>query len=741
MTTTQERQVTPHRTLAALAAVVHRRTGHQRVGIELHREDESATTLVIDLADNPTLRCLIDRTAETLHASADGTDGQADLSARLAADGTLTTFTILADEADAHGHALIAQDVAALLAAADAQLDVALSRLELTTAAGRGIVHGKAAACETPLHQLVLAHAASSPHAVAVNGDQPLTYAELDARSGALARELRALGTEAGGVVGVLIRRSPELIVALLAVLRAGAAYLALDPDDPSERRARLLADARARVLVTDPSLAGCAPDGVRPHCPGDAVGAPAPDPARDTTQPEDLAYVAYTSGSTGEPKGVAVTHRAVARLVSDPSWMTIRTEDVFLQLAPVSFDASTLEIWAPLANGAQLALFPAGSVDLAEIARALRERAVSVLWLTAGLFHQMVASHLDAFAGLRHVISGGDVIAPDRVRTLLAAHPHLTFTNGYGPTENTTFTTCWTSSVAPPEGASVPIGTPINGTGVVVLDEALRPVPAGVVGELYATGAGLAAGYLHRPGATAERFLPCPLPQAPRERMYRTGDLARWLPSGDLEFLGRADQQVKIQGYRIEPGAVEAELADSPLVDQAVVVAQPDGAGGKRLLAYVTLADGGLDPAAGVRLREQLARTLPSHQVPWAILVRDRFPLTRNGKVDRHALPSAARVPRNVWNDFVQPRSPLESTLVELWGSLLGIEPVGVEDDFFDLGGHSLLAVDLIETLRRRFDVELQARTLYLQPTVAELAGNLAALLPSSAASEEGTP
>ncbi|GAB3147811.1 non-ribosomal peptide synthetase [Micromonospora sonneratiae] len=599
---------------------------------------------------------------------------------------------------------------------------------------------------------LVLAHAARTPHATAIRSPYTMTYGQLAERSAVVAAALARAGVRPGDIVGVLMHRSPELITTLLGVLRAGAAYLALDPDDHGERHARLLADARAALVLADPALRAGIPDDV-PVLDGDDHGhghgedhghghghgeghghgdGHAPLPA-DPPAPDALAYVSYTSGSTGEPKGVAVPHRAVVRLVSDPNWMTIRPDDVFLQLAPVSFDASTMEIWAPLANGAGLALFPPGPVDLAEVAQTLRDQAVTVLWLTAGLFHQMVSAHLDAFAGLRHVIAGGDVIAPQQVRTLLAAHPGVTFTNGYGPTENTTFTTCWTSTVAPALDESVPIGGPINGTGVVVLDADLRPVPVGERGELYATGAGLATGYLHRPGATAERFLPCPLPSAAGQRMYRTGDLARWLPSGDLEFLGRADQQVKIQGYRVEPGAVEAELTRDPRVDQAVVVAQPDGAGGKRLLAYVTLAPGVDAAGIGVRLRERMAATVPDYLVPWAILVRDELPLNRNGKVDRQVLPTATRVARNVWNDFVAPRTPLESTLVEMWGSLLGIEPVGVEDDFFDLGGHSLLAVDLIQALRRDLKVSLQARTLYLQPTVAELARNLQAQPSSS--------
>jgi amino acid adenylation domain-containing protein len=530
------------------------------------------------------------------------------------------------------------------------------------------------------------------------------------------------------------MQRSERLIVTLLAVLRAGAAYLALDPDDHPSRLSRLAQDAGAVLVITEESLRGRVPEQIPAYVPppepsGPAAAAPsalAPAqclPEEQGPPEEQLAYISYTSGSTGEPKGVAVPHRGVVRLVHQPDWMTIRADDVFLQLAPVSFDASTLEIWAPLAHGAELVVYPAGPVDTGQLATTIASQRISVLWLTAGLFHQMVAEHLDAFSGVRHVIAGGDVLAPERVNALMTAYPRLIFTNGYGPTENTTFTTCWTSSEPPPAGAPVPIGKAISGTGALVLDPDLRPVPVGVRGELYATGLGLAHGYRNRSGATAERFVPCPYP-AHGGRMYRTGDLARWLPSGELEFLGRIDQQVKIQGYRVEPGAVEAELVRDPRVRQAVVLPQSDGGAGKRLLAYVTLQAPADDPGdISVRLRETLARALPGYMVPWAIIVRRDLPLNRNGKVDRGALPTAQRIPRNVWNEFVPPRTSLETAIADIWGSVLGIEPIGIEDDFFDLGGHSLMAVDLIEAMRARLGVNMEAKMLYLQPTVAELA------------------
>ncbi|MER6346073.1 non-ribosomal peptide synthetase [Streptomyces sp. NPDC001595] len=584
------------------------------------------------------------------------------------------------------------------------------------------------------IDELVAAQAARTPDALAVTGDgERLTYRALDEEATALAGRLRERGVDGDGVVAVLMPRSVRLVVTLLAVLKAGGAYLALDPEDPAERHLRVLSDSGARLLVVDPSLAAVAPDTLPVLDPtaaapdaAEAAAVPGPPVTTGSTGPDALAYVSYTSGSTGEPRGVGVPHRAVSRLVADPDWIDVSAEDVFLHLAPVAFDASTWEIWTPLAHGARLAVAPAGAVELDALAGTLRTEGVTVAWLTAGLFHQMVSLHPEAFSGLRHVVAGGDVVSPGHVSDLLAAHPHLLFSNGYGPTENTTFTACWTTATAP-DGETVPIGRPVPGTHVAVLDARLRAVPPGVAGELYAAGEGLARGYAGRPGATAERFLPDAVTGIAGGRMYRTGDLARWRPDGTLEFLGRADQQLKVQGFRVEPGFVETELTRLDGVRDAVVIGQSDDSGGKRLLAYVVLDGQASDlDAVGARLREQLRATLPAAMVPWAVLVRSELPLNKNGKVDRKALPAATRVPRNVWNPFVAPRTATEQRLADLWGEVLGVEPVGVEDDFFDLGGHSLLVAELLGTLKDAFDVEVPARVLYLQPTIADLAGQI---------------
>ncbi len=743
--------------LAAVAAIVHRQTGQDHVTIAIHHATGSFPgRITVSVADDPAFETLTARAGAALRAEqpAGGTaldecgDARPDVAVELTADGSLTSVHAFSrPAAEDYGEGMH-RAIHAALAAARLEPGIVVSRLPLVSddaiAEFTGTGSDAKADRTAPLsliHELVLAQAQRTPDSVALRGSERLTYRELDLRSRLLAAELTAMQVAPGTVVGVLMHRSERLIVTLLAVLRAGAAYVALDPDDHPSRLSRLTRDAGAVLVITEPSLRERLPEEVHAYVPGAMSSGSAAD-GQFGYQPEDLseqqlAYISFTSGSTGEPKGVAVPHQAVVRLVQRPDWLTIQADDVFLQLAPASFDASTLEIWAPLAHGAELVVFPAGPIDTSQLAATIRDQGISVLWLTAGLFHQMVAEQLDTFSGVRHVIAGGDVLAPERVHALMTAHPQLIFTNGYGPTENTTFTTCWTSSEPPAAGVPVPIGTAISGTGALVLDPDLRPVPVGVRGELYATGLGLAHGYRNQPGATAERFVPCPYP-GHGGRMYRTGDLARWLPSGELEFLGRIDQQVKIQGYRVEPGAVEAELVRDPRVRQAVVLPQSDGGAGKRLLAYVTLQTPADDPGdLSVRLRETLARSLPGYMVPWAVVVRPDLPLNRNGKVDRDALPTAQRIPRNVWNEFVPARTSLEVAIADVWGSVLGIEPIGIEDDFFDLGGHSLLAVDLIESMRARLGVNMEARMLYLQPTVAELADQLSAPSLSAATPE----
>jgi amino acid adenylation domain-containing protein len=577
------------------------------------------------------------------------------------------------------------------------------------------------------IHEMVADQVERTPDRVAVSyRNRTLTYRQLDDRAEELALRLRAAGVGGGSIVAVLLVRSPELIVALTGIWKAGGAYLYLDPAEPAEQRARILRDAAARFAVVDANTRDLVSNidnvvnigDATPDRPAGLTGAPA-------MHPDTPAYVCYTSGSTGEPKGVVVAHRAIHRLVDHPSWMQVRDDDVFLQMTRVGFDVSTFEIWMPLVHGCRLALAPPGHADLAEIVQTLRAEGVTVLWLTTGLFHKMVTHHLPGLAGIRHLLAGGDVLSPAHVERVLDAHPHLVFTNGYGPTENTTFSTCWTTHTAS-AAERVPIGVPIDGTTVAILDDAMRPVPPGETGELWVGGPGVATGYLNKPAATAERFVADVDPAQPGSRMYRTGDLVRWA-DGTLDFLGRRDRQVKIRGYRVELSTVEMELLRQPGVEQAAALTRTDGAGDTRLLAYVAVGsqDAEASTAFGAWLRERLSATVPAHLVPWAIIVLPDIPLNGNGKVDRSAVP-AAKIPRNVWNDYAPPTDALERRLAAVWSDALAVEPVGVDDNFFELGGHSLMAAELLAALQQEFNVNLPARTLYLRPTVADLAEEL---------------
>ncbi|HKI01744.1 MAG TPA: amino acid adenylation domain-containing protein, partial [Thermoanaerobaculia bacterium] len=579
------------------------------------------------------------------------------------------------------------------------------------------------------LFALFTAQAQERGDAVAVvSGEEELTYAELWARAAELAVHLRALGVGPEVAVGLGLERSPRAVTAMLAVLAAGGAFVPLDPSYPAERLRQMAGDAALRLLLTDGATAGRLPDlpGARTvrldglGGPGLANGEP---PAAGVTA-DNLAYVMFTSGSTGRPKGVAVTHRAVVRLVRGAGYARLDAGETFLQYAPLSFDASTLEIWGSLLNGGRLVIPPAGRASLEDLGREIARHGVTSAWLTAGLFHQMVESHLDGLRPLRQLLAGGDVLSPPHVRRALAELPGLTLINGYGPTENTTFTCCHSMSAPPPADSPVPIGRPVTGTRVLLLDGALELVPAGVTGELYAGGHGLARGYAGRPELTAERFVPHPSPPSPGERLYRTGDLARWRPDGTIEFLGRADQQVKVRGFRVEPGEIEAVLQALPGVRAAAVVAREDTGGDKTLAAYVVPEPGG--PLAPDALRSELGRRLPEFMVPTAWMLLEALPLTANGKVDRRALPA----PGPGAAAYRAPRTPAETALAEIWAEVLGVERVGLDDDFFALGGHSLRAAQVVSRLRAALGVELPLQALFEAPGLAGAAERVAEAL-----------
>ncbi|MCP3144849.1 non-ribosomal peptide synthetase, partial [Pyxidicoccus xibeiensis] len=493
---------------------------------------------------------------------------------------------------------------------------------------------------EATVHGLFEEQVTLRPDAVALEATtgERLTYRELEARANRLAWLLRERGVGPDVRVGLCLERSVDLIVTVLAILKAGGAYVPLDSNYPRARLSTMLEDSRPRVLVTTRALLELLPaEGVECLLLDEAAEALALAPTtapRSGATSRHLAYIDFTSGSTGRPKGVCIEHRSVARLVRGVDYADLGASQTFLLIAPISFDASTLEVWGCLLNGGRLVLYPPHAPnDVRELAGVLEQHGVTTLHLTAGLFTQMVEADLEALRPVRQLLTGGDVVSAPHVRRVLETL-RIPVTACYGPTESTTFASCFRMTEPAMVGSAVPIGRPIGNTRVYLLDGSGQPVPAGVAGELYIGGDGLARGYLEQPDLTAERFVPDAFGGEPGERLYRTGDLARWRRDGVLEFLGRMDVQVKVRGYRVEPGEVEAALLGHPEVREAVVVARPDAAGGKRLVAYVA---GGVEVGA---VRDWLRERLPEYMVPSAFMLLEALPLTPNGKVDRGALP-----------------------------------------------------------------------------------------------------
>ncbi|MFD1119771.1 non-ribosomal peptide synthetase [Sphaerisporangium aureirubrum] len=584
----------------------------------------------------------------------------------------------------------------------------------------------------TTLPGLFEAQARRAPDAVALVADGTTwTYAELDEHATRVARGLASRGAGRESRVGVVMDRSAGLVAVLLGVAKTGAAYVPLDGGHPVERLRASVAEAGAALVVADERMAAVITEGgglgeaevllvdelLRTAAtlgPDEPPGGDLPGPG---PLPNGLAYVMYTSGSTGVPKGVEVTHRNVVSFVLDESWRPEVAERVLLQ-ANHAFDASTYELWVPLARGGRLVLMPAGEIDAAERGRLIARHAVTNVHATAGLFRVLAEESPQIFTGVREVSTGGDVVSASAIGALLDAHPGLTVRTTYGPTETTAFTTqlAFTGGDAVP--ATVPIGYPMDNSRAYVLDEFLHPVAPGVIGELYVAGSGLARGYTRRAGLTAERFVACPY----GGRMYRTGDLARWSSEGWLEFAGRADDQVKIRGFRIEPGEVEAVLAGHRSVGQVAVIAREDQPGVKRLVAYVVPAEEGVD---GDTLRDHVARTLPDYMVPTAVMALAALPVTVNGKLDRAALPAPEFEDRVTGRD---PETPLEALFCGLFQEVLGLDQVGADDSFFALGGDSIMSM-LVVARARRAGVVVTARQMFEHKSPAGLARVAAAV------------
>jgi amino acid adenylation domain-containing protein len=584
------------------------------------------------------------------------------------------------------------------------------------------------------IHELFEAQAARTPGATAVvDGGVPLTFAELNGRANQVAHRLRALGVGPDVPVGICVERSGEMIVGLLGILKAGGAYVPLDPEYPRERLAFMLKDSDVGVLLTQERLLARLPehgasvvrlDADRPELERQSEENPAA-----VAHPENLAYVVYTSGSTGVPKGVLGLHKGA---VNRFAWMWERYPfedgEVCCQKTSLNFLDSLWEIFGPLLRGVPVVVIPAEEAkDPPELIRTLASNRVSRIVLVPSLLRNMLEAADDLQARLPNLkvwVTSGEAVPVELTQRFREAMPRAVLLNLYGSSEISADVTAYDTTLMADGVANVPIGRPIDNTQIYVLDGRLRPVPVGVVGEVYSGGDGLARGYWRRPDLTAERFVPDPLGTRPGARLYRTGDLARFMPDGNVEYLGRRDFQVKVRGFRIELGEVEAALAKHPAVEQTVVVASEGEAGDSLLVAYI-VSHGGAALRSG-DLRNFLKESLPDYMVPSVFVSLDAFPLTPNGKINRLALPAQSRARVETGERYVAPSTPTEEILAGVWSGLLGLERVGAHDNFFELGGHSLLATRVVSRVRELFGVELPLRNLFEVPTVAGLAASL---------------
>ncbi|UEH06248.1 non-ribosomal peptide synthetase [Pseudomonas sp. HN8-3] len=589
--------------------------------------------------------------------------------------------------------------LAQVVQALEGHRDIAINRLPILPQAERQRVleHFNATARtfarEHTVQRLFEAQAMARPDAVAlVHNERRVSYGELNTRANRLAHHLLGLGVRPGDHLAILLPRSLELLVSQLAILKCAAAYVPLDVNAPAERQGFMLQDCGAAWLLT---RSDCVIESRVRRLDLDTLGlAPQPSHNPDLSQPSDsVAYIMYTSGSTGQPKGVLVPHRGITRLVLNNGYADFNAADRVAFASNPAFDASTMDVWGPLLNGGQVQVIDhATLLDPSAFAQALQD--VTVLFVTTALFNQYVQLIPQALAGLRILLCGGERADPAAFRTLLAQAPALRLVHCYGPTETTTYaTTCEVHTIAD-DADSVPVGRPISNTQVYVLDAQQQPVPLGIVGEICIGGDGVALGYLNRPELTAEKFVQDPF--NPGALLYRTGDLGRWTADGLLECIGRNDDQVKIRGFRVELGEIQARLATFAGIQDAVVLAREEVPGDKRLVAYFTWAG---EPVAVESVRAYLHAHLPEYMVPSAYVALEQLPLTANGKIDRNALPVPAW-DASTSRTFETPADALEQTLAQRWAEVLKLEQVGRHDSFFELGGHSLLAIRLVNLL-----------------------------------------
>ena len=587
------------------------------------------------------------------------------------------------------------------------------------------------------LHEAFEAQVARTPDAIALRfRDATLTYAELDARAETLARHLAGLGAAPGTLTAVCMERSLEMVVALYGILKAGSAYVPIDPEYPAERIEFMLSDTAAPILLTQAALAarfrgtGATVVAVDADIAATEIRGQSGRRAKATL--DDLAYVIYTSGSTGQPKGAMNTHRAISNRIQ---WMQeafgLTAADRVLQKTPFSFDVSVWEFFWPLLYGAQLVIAePGGHRDSTYLAQLIVERGVTTIHFVPSMLQLFLEDpRASDCASLKRVICSGEAL-PKAVQDRFFARLDAQLHNLYGPTEAAVDVTWWACD---PQSdlPFVPIGKPIANTQMHVLDEELRPVPIGTAGELFIGGVQVGRGYLNRPELTAERFIADPFSE-PGARLYRTGDLARYLPDGNIEFLGRSDFQVKIRGFRVELGEIEAALEAIDGVRQAIVVARERSGGDLELVGYVSTATDG--PSTD-DLRARLLTQLPAYMVPTTFVAIERFPLSPNGKVDRKALPAPTRERPDLGTAYAEPRSKLELLVADKWQQILDIESVGIHDRFFELGGTSLQAARFVNEMQSELGESIFVVTLFAAPSVAEYAAFLQEQYPEAVA------
>jgi amino acid adenylation domain-containing protein len=582
---------------------------------------------------------------------------------------------------------------------------------------------------ERLVHQLIEAQASANPDAIAlVYQDQQMSYDALNRRANQLAHHLIGLGVGPDHLVAICVERSFDMVIGLLAILKAGAAYVPLDPSFPAERLAFMLDDTGSNLIITQMRYVESVPvDGRHLLCMDrDAalIARQADDNPPNRVQAHHLAYCMYTSGSTGQPKGVAIPHRSVLGFMLNVDYVAYTPASVMLHFASSSWDVLTLEVWPMLVHGGRVVLYAGSNPTPHDIGQCVNDYGVNLLWLTSAFFNALVDDDVTLLGNVEQLMVGGEKVSSLHVAKLMRHQPAIRVVNGYGPSECTVFSTCYViPHTLTDREQNIPIGKPIGDRRIYLLDQSRNPVPIGVVGELYVAGDSLARGYINLPEQTAERFIADPFADpfvAPDGRMYHTGDLARWLPDGNIDFVGRIDHQVKLRGFRIELGEITARLSECDGVMEAAVIVREDTPGDKRLAAYVVAHDG--VQLSATTLREQLASILPVYMVPSAFVILDVLPLTPNGKLDRKALPMPDQ-DALATREYAAPVGDLEIAIAQIWQDLLGLEQVGRQDQFFELGGHSLLAVQLVSRLRQKLGIELALRDLFAEPSLAGLA------------------